>query len=157
MGYLVNGQCYVSTHSRPKAAGKMLDTARLTKQFQHTAARRRLVRSYAKNNKRYWFQHTAARRRLAQHPTMIDIYVRFQHTAARRRLGPNDAIAQLSLYRFNTQPPEGGWHPIACSDLQSGVSTHSRPKAAGRKTSVSAVRQHVSTHSRPKAAGSRKP
>ena len=35
-----------------------------------------------------------------------------------------------------------------------GVSTHSRPKAAGDCSQVLAVSRAVSTHSRPKAAGS---
>ena len=33
---------------------------------------------------------------------------------------------------FNTQPPEGGWQLAAQFNLGSGVSTHSRLKAAGR-------------------------
>ena len=32
---------------------------------------------------------------------------------------------------FNTQPPEGGWPLGAHSLYADGVSTHSRPKAAG--------------------------
>ena len=32
----------------------------------------------------------------------------FQHTAARRRLGDGRDV-HVSHYRFNTQPPEGGW------------------------------------------------
>ena len=35
--------CVVSTHSRPKAAGRTLFNGRMERQFQHTAARRRLV------------------------------------------------------------------------------------------------------------------
>ena len=35
----------------------------------------------------------------------------------------------------------------------SGVSTHSRPKAAGAMTEMTVVHGFVSTHSRPKAAG----
>ena len=34
---------------------------------------------------------------------------------------------------FNTQPPEGGWLANPKSLSQQGVSTHSRPKAAGPK------------------------
>ena len=79
---------------------------------------------------------------------------------------------------FNTQPPEGGWslitpkssfsipfqHTAARRRLDTGysllrsgtaVSTHSRPKAAGRPCSLGASIRQVSTHSRPKAAGSR--
>ena len=37
-----------------------------------------------------------------------------------------------------------------------GVSTHSRPKAAGGSTVRPAKREFVSTHSRPKAAGGRR-
>ena len=32
---------------------------------------------------------------------------------------------------FNTQPPEGGWILRGVVELETGVSTHSRPKAAG--------------------------
>ena len=79
---------YVSTHSRPKAAGRcssMLTSSRL-------------------------FQHTAARRRLAKINTNFEQYVPFQHTAARRRLAP----------------------PARCGAGRPPVSTHSRPKAAGK-------------------------
>ena len=57
--------------------------------------------------------------------------------------------------RFNTQPPEGGW--VVCTAVsvsESGVSTHSRLKAAGAQCGwmVGCCRP-VSTHSRLKAAG----
>ena len=42
-----------------------------------------------------------------------------------RRLG----IGQCS---FNTQPPEGGWKNMEKPALLRAVSTHSRPKAAGK-------------------------
>ena len=55
----------------------------------------------------------------------------FQHTAARRRLG-----SQCARYgggnRFNTQPPEGGWGQATMTMDSMKVSTHSRPKAAGK-------------------------
>ena len=65
------------------------------------------------------FQHTAARRRLV--PELDTIYQRlkFQHTAARRR-----------LVRFD----------IGTTRLLN-VSTHSRPKAAGKKTEAALQRQ----------------
>ena len=89
---------------------------------------------------------------------------------------PSAHHATSGKRRFNTQPPEGGW-PIRLSiSCSVAVSTHSRPKAAGRVKAVRAVQplrfQHtaarrrlgkrqtggarrsgVSTHSRPKAAG----
>ena len=79
---------HVSTHSRPKAAGKAsrcrsspsacfntqppegdwagnVCTSRWNSGFQHTAARRRLVRLKGVEMQSNLFQHTAARRRLA--------------------------------------------------------------------------------------------
>ena len=129
-GSLLHGVPYVSTHSRPKAAGP---SARF--------------RAYARP-----FQHTAARRRLEHHKNFGLAYARFQHTAARRRLEKNHQkyachccfntqppeggwdlflIKPIHHLGFNTQPPEGGWvynDPIL---LIGKVSTHSRPKAAG--------------------------
>ena len=57
----------VSTHSRPKAAGAN-DAAMddITRMFQHTAARRRLVQKMACRLIHIKFQHTAARRRLVE-------------------------------------------------------------------------------------------
>ncbi len=55
----------------------------------------------------------------------------FQHTAARRRLGRRDAVSRAA----------------------DSVSTHSRPKAAGKDLAFFNRSMSVSTHSRPKAAG----
>ena len=100
----------------------------------------------------------------------------FQHTAARRRLALSVRNENEKYRSFNTQPPEGGWlhsrrinradfpfqHTAARRRLVvgmldqaglSGVSTHSRPKAAGAMTEMTVVHGFVSTHSRPKAAG----
>ena len=55
---------------------------------------------------------------------------------------------------FNTQPPEGGWTiKINDDNTLTIVSTHSRPKAAGKVIQEEAGWRVVSTHSRPKAAG----
>ncbi len=124
----------VSTHSRPKAAGRCFKNnayiigsfntqppeggwARPHLQqiahalFQHTAARRRLANNCCKQEYRHKFQHTAARRRLGAFSKARARRLSFQHTAARRRL-------------------EAVWQVITETI---GVSTHSRPKAAGRK------------------------
>ena len=53
---------------------------------------------------------------------------------------------------FNTQPPEGGWALQIYANRRKGVSTHSRPKAAGNREAWSKPENPVSTHSRPKAA-----
>ena len=80
------------------------------------------------------------------------------------------------LHYFNTQPPEGGWFlaahkcPMmfsfqhtaarrrlgrrACLEgFDKGISTHSRPKAAGAGQNLHRRTFGISTHSRPKAAG----
>ena len=77
------------------------------------------------------FQHTAARRRLDPDMRGSATEPMFQHTAARRRL-----VLLHTLY----------------FDLRS-VSTHSRPKAAGKVLYHYVLNESVSTHSRPKAAG----
>ena len=123
---------FVSTHSRPKAAGQSNQQiwSKLfgfntqppeggwlwkksnhcnNQSFQHTAARRRLVRFNSKNIVSMMFQHTAARRRLAGGFVLRGQSRQFQHTAARRRLAS----------------------AIAGKDMMATVSTHSRPKAAG--------------------------
>ena len=78
----------VSTHSRPKAAGRV-----------NLMVQKRLIL--------------------------------FQHTAARRRLD-DKAKEQGDTSGFNTQPPEGGWEKRTNDYFGGKVSTHSRPKAAGK-------------------------
>ena len=56
--------------------------------------------------------------------------------------------------RFNTQPPEGGWHDFFFGQFVCIVSTHSRLKAAGTLPRRLWCCRLVSTHSRLKAAGS---
>ena len=123
----------VSTHSRPKAAGKSKSSPSCSSlKFQHTAARRRLglfERVFTAGQ--VVFQHTAARRRLVwqvehvRRSSFVSTHSRpkaagktnyssarasmFQHTAARRRLDPKCLSVYLNIC-FNTQPPEGGWH-----------------------------------------------
>ena len=55
------------------------------------------------------FQHTAARRRLVREVAKCLILLMFQHTAARRRLARNREVPRKVSDSFNTQPPEGGW------------------------------------------------
>ena len=143
----------VSTHSRPKAAGKISVILNLFMTFQHTAARRRLIYYKLIYEIFILFQHTAARRRLIFQSKSKSFLFQFQHTAARRRLKsfrfvfgfdmcfntqPPEGgwcarwFAMLSVNCFNTQPPEGGWAMANGFTTPFNVSTHSRPKAAGR-------------------------
>ena len=98
----------VSTHSRPKAAGKFRLQFLRVGGFQHTAARRRLGLSHSIGRHIRLFQHTAARRRLVRRLPNRRRFAPFQHTAARRRLGIG-CSPKSSRFCFNTQPPEGGW------------------------------------------------
>ena len=100
----------VSTHSRPKAAGRdETSSIPVCSQFQHTAARRRLGHAY----------------RLAS-----SVGCGF-NTQPPEGGWPDFIPAFDFLLRFNTQPPEGGWVIGLAVDDGEPVSTHSRPKAAG--------------------------
>ena len=122
----------VSTHSREKAAAQMLTDSVGGFLFQHTAARRRLLRG--------WFGKCS------------NFYVS-THSREKVAAGQQN-IADCRLSRFNTQPPEGGCLlPYSASPFLSEVSTHSHPKAAGRQKTRTEKIKNVSTHSRPKAAG----
>ncbi len=145
----------VSTHSRPKAAGKQnaantgqnsgfntqppeggwcttLKDVYSDNKFQHTAARRRLA-ACLWGLVVFFRVSTHSRPKAAGSGATGNIgkVVKFQHTAARRRLVTRCDVAK---------------------DFYS-VSTHSRPKAAGQGGSKGSDGKGVSTHSRPKAAG----
>ena len=126
---------YVSTRSRPKAAGlftflihaditcfntqppeggwvRDLVGAHYHIQFQHAAARRRLEISSGMMISLALFQHAAARRRLANASAVNGWLPLFQHAAARRRLD----------------------RTCSADPMMAFVSTRSRPKAAGRSS-----------------------
>ena len=167
----------VSTHSRPKAAGSFESALSvLVWLFQHTAARRRLVpwRRLHQPHRGFntqppeggWqvfinfmmfsftFQHTAARRRLDNFVKTDNIHILFQHTAARRRLVVQQSKPNLTQQFQHTAARRRLGVCFLPHPLPRGVSTHSRPKAAGASMSSPIITIVVSTHSRPKAAGS---
>ena len=76
----------VSTHSRPKAAGCGFCRLRFIGVVSTHSRPKAAGKKVDLGVGGYWFQHTAARRRLEQ------IYK-----------------DRTLFYRFNTQPPEGGW------------------------------------------------
>ena len=121
--------------------------------FQHTAARRRLGPLLCPNSQNFRFQHTAARRRLASPLYGYKKYWKFQHTAARRRLASFGGRYWLpTTVSTHSRPKAAGSLPkITLIPIR--VSTHSRPKAAGKQKSEQQHAKIVSTHSRPKAAG----
>ena len=125
----------VSTHSRPKAAGHLFgDWRNFKRRFQHTAARRRLVKR-ADHLRLCRAVSTHSRPKAAGWLTSKTTPTpSFQHTAARRRL----AI------------------PPSIRDGLRQVSTHSRPKAAGIRHSLKLERgckfQHTAARRRLVAA-----
>ena len=104
--------------------------------FQHTAARRRLNLHISNPFFLFPFQHTAARRRLYYARCRRGRLGKFQHTAARRRLSGSPERTEERPC-FNTQPPEGGCSAQAEYQQSRSVSTHSRPKAAVKRPSLS--------------------
>ena len=165
----------VSTHSRPKAAGRRVDHHRLQRDVSthsrpkaagSTLEQLQLVRHGFNTQPPEGGWHSQA-----DSPTQPKGFntqppeggwlilcqakhgLQFQHTAARRRLAVSRLI-YLPLICFNTQPPEGGWLLNVYYNPDVGVSTHSRPKAAGQGLTGPQGQRGVSTHSRPKAAGS---
>ena len=78
------------------------------------------------------FQHTAARRRLVR--VKREGYPPYSVSTHSRpkAAGGSDCVVVPLGGSFNTQPPEGGWVGTASTGRPSvTVSTHSRPKAAG--------------------------
>ena len=110
---------FVSTHSRPKAAGTYLLQRQCVLQFQHTAARRRLGHAF----------HLLA-----------------ESVSFNTQPPEGGWICQACTSKerqcFNTQPPEGGWRRIKAIHFRFDVSTHSRPKAAGCPPAVRPPRTH---------------
>ena len=100
---------FVSTHSRPKAAGARRLGWLHSRVFQLTAARRRLEKCLCDHRPHHTFQLTAARRRLAI-PDRQCRAIRPVSTHSRPKAAGIAMTARRSRWwRFNSQPPEGGW------------------------------------------------
>ena len=148
-------------------------------QFQHTAARRRLVASMETTFKVLPVS-THSRPKAAGMGNGGDLdSLMFQHTAARRRLDETDRNRcrlcsfntqppeggwshlrrkQTVYSSFNTQPPEGGWLKRASSPTSHSTFQHTAARRRLEKDCkypLIGFRVQVSTHSRPKAAGQR--
>ena len=96
----------VSTHSRPKTAGLLLERFSCGRMFQHTAARRRLVIDTMSNGGDLVSTHS--RPKTAERP---------QRSASR-------------THCFNTQPPEGGWL-LRQADSNASVRFNTQPPEGG--------------------------
>ena len=123
---------FVSTRSRPKAAGPSA-----------TVRTSRLL----------MFQHAAARRRLGGKTSSVVNMLMFQHAAARRRLVGSSVDLCLVMDVSTRSRPKAAGSPQNLMYDGYVVSTRSRPKAAGFRAYQDPIKEVVSTRSRPKAAG----
>ena len=120
----------VSTHSRPKAAAWLRFRLAFKRRFNTQPPEGGCLEKWV--NLDLWNVSTHSRPKAAERGRPIILSNRtFQHTAARRRL-PLQRCLSCFQRSFNTQPPEGGWESIGLMPSDTGVSTHSRPKAAGK-------------------------
>ena len=99
----------VSTHSRPKAAGGSFDGT-LYAQKVSTHSRPKAAGYSERINHGLCMVSTHSRPKAAglNRLPAKTYHKRFQHTAARRRLVSLNC-RPLHRFGFNTQPPEGGW------------------------------------------------
>ena len=144
----------VSTHSRPKAAGK-----------HHEHQYRPLASFNTQPPEGGWhiqdyiliynqtFQHTAARRRLDGY-LIPNIEQALVSTHSRPKAAGDFVHLNIRICMVSThsRPKAAGLSAESCHTHWT-VSTHSRPKAAGHTARTYMPRFCVSTHSRPKAAG----
>ena len=123
---------FVSTHSRPKAAGCRNPAIRPSLAVStHSRPKAAGPKSAAGRRPKYCFNTQPPEGGWVFVVGVFDIDARFQHTAARRRLGSinsqHEAMPTVSTHSrpkaagdsgshspkksssFNTQPPEGGW------------------------------------------------
>ena len=122
----------VSTHSRPKAAGK-----------HECADCPKRGRFNSQPLEGGWFLN-------CQMPSKT---FPFQLTAARRRLVGEDSEGKTTVKVSTHSRPKAAGTSRVVAMILDNVSTHSRPKAAGQFCAVALCLVNVSTHSRPKAAG----
>ena len=108
--YTLDDVAKVSTHSRPKAAGRIIARPKKRQQFQLTAARRRLGPlpiTTAKANKAV---STHSRPKAAGAEAAEKARAEAVSTHSRpKAAGRVYFCCRISARGFNSQPPEGGW------------------------------------------------
>ena len=83
------------------------------------------------------FQLTAARRRLGHSGAKLTHLIKVSTHSRPKAAGQYGCARDALDWRFNSQPPEGGWLEPKARAVYILVSTHSRPKAAGRPIQMS--------------------
>ena len=120
-------------------------------QFQHTAARRRLVTWTLHGFRHGCFNTQPPEGGCSMTVKLISMHLPFQHTAARRRLWMAKTKRKIDN-GFNTQPPEGGCTTTQRHDLAGYMFQHTAARRRLDEGLMGAAACIVSTHSRPKAA-----
>ena len=122
---------YVSTHSRPKAAGSALKAKELRPNVS-THSRPKAAGNVACAEQATQIVSTHSRPKAAGLQVPLDIDPLGVSTHSRpKAAGCCTNTRPKPSNRFNSQPPEGGWYLNHFLFNQPSVSTHSRPKAAG--------------------------
>ena len=100
----------VSTHSRPKAAGAQPGTWRIDMAVStHSRPKAAGVAYAVRKHLRHWFQHTAARRRLGFGLSSFSTISSVSTHSRPKAAGGVFTVLLAIKNSFNTQPPEGGW------------------------------------------------
>ena len=123
----------VSTHSRPKAAGGNAVGFTAASMFQHTAARRRLASDLTSTTDETDVSTHSRPKAAGLFLIGLFLFPCCFNTQPPEGGWQYQPEQQPGDDGFNTQPPEGGWAwPSPWLKRLNNVSTHSRPKAAGR-------------------------
>ena len=121
----------VSTHSRPKAAGRVWAILPLSPQCFNSQPPEG---GWAGFSLRHAFHTVSTHSRpkaAGQKGLVIDRVAAVSTDSRPKAAGIKSAAMRWICASFNSQPPEGGWFPFPIDAVAEHVSTHSRPKAAG--------------------------
>ncbi len=103
---------FVSTHSRPKAAGcPKIGFSSVKDSFNTQPPEGGWLYIISACTKSLRFQHTAARRRLVTLSPDSGLADTVSTHSRPKAAGPVEKPSIPSVSGFNTQPPEGGWAP----------------------------------------------
>ena len=145
---------FVSTHSRPKAAGSSEPQPNITSPSFNTQPPEGgwVISSFRPSLIDCFNTQPPEGGWRIGRPFLAALWL-FQHTAARRRLGDGVvAFGKARQVSTHSRPKAAGQAFLLLPPVLR-VSTHSRPKAAGIPADRVMGVYEVSTHSRPKAAG----
>ena len=145
----------VSTHSRPKAAGVTNpQNPKATEVSTHSRPKAAGSAFSCMRGGNLLFQHTAARRRLG---CVRTLECQSYHVSTHSRPKAAGFIFRRVLFSargFNTQPPEGGWNTSSPRNTRQTSFQHTAARRRLETIHEKICRRNgVSTHSRPKAAG----